>query len=244
MSLRTKFLTNKQCQIIRRTVDKMSDVWIPRHDAMQFYTLGMATYLDSEEEYRKEKDRYNQYLNGNFAWFYGIITMLLEDIIGESKLEEDLAFPGFHIVGHKPGEKNNDMTLKLMTKPQASTAHVDRVLDMHLDVLSDKYSKIFVDSVISITIPVELPSNGGGICIWHDENWAADEGFPHSIQSLYNNHRFGIPTVEQYKQGQGFIFPGDTLHQMAPAIDPTPEDRRITLQAHAVLCDDIWRLFF
>lgn len=244
MSLRIQMLTERQCRIARKVVDDMADVWISRHPAMQFYTLGMATYLDSQEEYRAKKNEYNEYLNGNFSWLYSIVMASLEDIIGECRLEEDLAFPGFHIVGHKPGVDNSDATINLMKKVQTSTAHIDGVLEPNLDVLEDKYSQVVKDSLTSVTVPIEIPGGGAGICIWNDENWAADEGFAHSIQSLYRNNKYGIPTVQEYVEGQGFIFLGDTLHQMAPAIDPTPEDRRITLQAHAVLCDDIWRLFF
>jgi hypothetical protein len=37
---------------------------------------------------------------------------------------------------------------------------------------------------------------------------------------------------------------GQAKHQIAPAFNCEPRDRRITLQGHGVRCDGVWRLYF
>jgi hypothetical protein len=135
-------------------------------------------------------------------------------------------------------------TTKLSQRILSSSIHIDKVIEPNLDVLKNKYSNVLIDSTLSITLPISLPTNGGGICIWNNDDIKLDTQFSLNVKSLYNKSVYGIPTVEEYITGQAFMFPGNVLHQMAPAVDPTPEDRRITFQAHAVLCDDVWRLFF
>jgi len=244
MTLRMQIFDDRQCRDIVHKVDSLSDVWIQRHPIMQFYTLGAATYLDNNEDYRNKKYTYNQYLSPTFDDMYSAFLNAMEDLLGECSLESDLAFPGFHILGHKPTEQNDNTSMSLSSKVLSSSVHMDNVLYPHLELLRSKYSNVIESSVISITIPVQIPSQGAGICIWNDHNSGVQDGFPAVVQSLYKDNAYGIPTVEEYKLGQAFIFPGDTLHQMAPAISPRTDDRRITLQAHGVLCDEVWRFFF
>ena len=248
----------EECSDIVNRIDSLREEWINlgSYDIKDgiigyppLWTLGAASYRDSLKSlkiYHKLKVKENETLLNNFSDVYDKLLSKLTPVIGDCKLEDSLALPGFHIFAEKNTIKEK-VSVKI-TDDLFRHIHKDRLNHLHYDHLSKIYSNVDINKIISITVSVALPLMGSGICIWDDSvrefNYA--EGFAKEIidEKIYSEYPEGEPYVVPYELGTAFCFSGEFDHQIAPSCTGYPGDRRITLQAHGILCDGAWRLFF
>jgi hypothetical protein len=243
-----------------QTIDMMHEWWIPRGtyssntgfasntlDPIDFYTLGPATYIDcmfSNQVYNMMTMQTNPILKEYFGWLYDNVIYHLYHEVGPCRLNDKLAYPGFHIFGCKPGQPPKPGTKDHMERPSA-TIHVDLQQEKHNEVWQD-YQEVDLDNCLSFTLCLEVPKTGAGLNTWEDESvkcYEINDKYTKAIKSLEYG-AYGPPTVIPYIPGKMFYFIGPLKHQIAPAYDLTFNDRRITLQGHGVKCDGVWEIYF
>jgi hypothetical protein len=250
-------LNKDQCESVLNVVDSLRKQWLNISSTSDegergyppLWTLGAASYRDGRnnlKKYHKIKIRENKTLIENFSGLYDILISKLEPCIGSVDLEYDLALPGFHIFGERGQVKEED-TLNI-PKNILSMVHKDELNKMHYDFLASKYYKVDRNSVLSVTLSISLPQLGSGLCVWGDEleRFSTVEGFARDVldSEIYDNFNLGKPKVIPYREGSAFCFSGISYHHISPIKKVYPGDRRVTLQAHGIICDGAWRLFF
>ena len=244
-------------------VDLMKDWWIPRgvycgeggftaseENPVDFYTLGVATYIDGITDIQYYYDyikSQNPVFKDYFSWLYDLVIYNLWGEIGECQVADFLAYPGFHIFGTKPNEPPKMATKMYMEQPSA-TIHVDLQHEQH-EFLWNHFKEVDLENTLSFTLPIQVPTNGGGLNTWEEESMKQYE-----IDNKYTKHMkeldyskcgdYGEPTVVPYTAGEMFYFIGSLVHQIAPAYNADFNDRRISLQGHGVKCDGVWQLYF
>ena len=244
-------------------VDLLKDWWIPRgiycgeggftaseENPVDFYTLGVATYIDGITDIQYYYDyikSQNPVFKDYFSWLYDLVIYNLWGEIGECQVADFLAYPGFHIFGTKPNEPPKMATKMYMEQPSA-TIHVDLQHEQH-EFLWSHFKEVDLENTLSFTLPIQVPTNGGGLNTWEEESMKQYE-----IDNEYTKHMkeldyskwgdYGEPTVLPYTAGEMFYFIGSLVHQIAPAYNADFNDRRISLQGHGVKCDGVWQLYF
>ena len=244
-------------------VDLLKEWWIPRgvycgeggftaseENPVDFYTLGVATYIDGITDIQYYYDyikSQNPVFKDYFSWLYDLVIYNLWGEIGECQVADFLAYPGFHIFGTKPNEPPKMATKTYMEQPSA-TIHVDLQHEQH-EFLWNHFKEVDLENTLSFTLPIQVPTNGGGLNTWEEESMKQYE-----IDNKYTKHMkeldyskwgdYGEPTVVPYKAGEMFWFIGSLVHQIAPAYNADFNDRRISLQGHGVKCDGVWQLYF
>ena len=244
-------------------VDLLKEWWIPRgvycgeggftaseENPVDFYTLGVATYIDGITDIQYYYDyikSQNPVFKDYFSWLYDLVIYNLWGEIGECQVADFLAYPGFHIFGTKPNEPPKMATKTYMEQPSA-TIHVDLQHEQH-DFLWNHFKDVDLENTLSFTLPIQVPTNGGGLNTWEEESMKQYE-----IDNKYTKHMkeldyskwgdYGEPTVVPYTAGEMFYFIGSLVHQIAPAYNADFNDRRISLQGHGVKCDGVWQLYF
>ena len=224
--------------------------WTDGDINMPYYVMGATSYADARENkaiYYKIKNYYNKILLENFSDLYQKILKELNNYIGPSELESSLAYPGFHIMGD--GAEESKLVTMNFPDNYIHKRHRDHIYNYHLDVLNDKYSEVDVRDNLSFTLSLRLPRNGSGLSIWSDGllgHLGLDSQFELDIKNngFYKDRDVPEPEVVPYKVGSMFLFSGNFYHQVAPLYECYSDDMRITLQGHAVLCDNIWRWYF
>ena len=209
-----------------------------------FWTLGAVSYLDhvkSGDQYDKHRDYVNPVLYKKFNWIYEIITKKLQEALGEPVvIDKFLAHPGFHIFATKIGTTIEPEYMKLFEQPLGSV-HVDVQWEEHHDYWQT-FDEVNLKDTLSFTVPIKLPSGGGGLYTW------ADEVNPYSFNYTTNEVKLSElehPCVSNlYTEGEMIYFIGHLLHQMMPGVNVQPTDRRITVQGHGQKCDGVWRLYW
>ena len=246
-------------------IDLMKDWWIPRgiysgeggfnadeQNPVDFYTLGVATYIDgisNLEYYYDYVKQQNPVFKQYFDWLYSSALVKLGEVLGAPcALWEPLAYPGFHIFGTKPNESPKMATKMYMEQPSA-TIHLDLQHEKHEFLFDNSFEDVDYDNTLSFTLPIQVPTNGGGLNTWEDESMKQYE-----IDNKYTKHMkeldysqwgdYGEPTVVPYEAGKMFWFTGQLVHQIAPAYNADFNDRRISLQGHGVKCDGKWIIYF
>lgn len=130
---------------------KLKTLWVSRHNEFIFYTLGPCAYMDGiKPDYKLGKDIVNPILKKEFGDLYKKISEYLETGIGENVyLNDDLAYPSFHIIEsneyalHNGGKWHVDC-------PQLAVGHEDK-------------------DQITFTVAIKLPTGGAGIDYSEDE---------------------------------------------------------------------------
>jgi len=244
-----EILTQKECEQSIASVDSLHSYWERDVPApLNSYVLGAVTYHIAYSDLNKQKyflnqQKLNPLFHQNFNSVYQKCLDKLEKYIGPCQLIDSLGYPGFHIFGHPPGEKNNALDLRLMREPLAKI-HQDIPYVHHMETWN-KFSKVDLENTLSFTLTLQAPKNGAGLLFWNDETlqqYEVDNEYSHYLRQVSTKSN---PSVIQYKVGSLFFFMGNTLwHQIAPAYNLNETDRRITMQAHGVLCDGIWRIYF
>ena len=254
---RVKTFTKEDCNKIETTVDSLDKLWINRSCTRRFsyenkmhisrapfWTLGAVSYLDhvkSGDQYDKHRDYVNPVLYKKFNWIYEIITKKLQEALGEPVvIDKFLAHPGFHIFATKIGTTIEPEYMKLFEQPLGSV-HVDVQWEEHHDYWQT-FDEVNLEDTLSFTVPIKLPSGGGGLYTW------ADEVNPYSFNYTTNEVKLSElehPCVSNlYTEGEMIYFVGHLLHQMMPGVNVQPTDRRITVQGHGQKCDGVWRLYW
>ena len=257
-------LNQEQIDIVLKDIDALSDWWIPRgiyssdcgfnenqENPVDFYTLGAATYIDGitsiEEYYRYTKEQ-NPVFAQYFGGLYRELMVAFDKVIGKCALWDYLAYPGFHVFSAKPNEPPKMATKMYMEQPSA-TIHLDLQHEKHEFLFDNSFKEIDYENVLSFTLPLVVPKNGGGLNTWEEESMKQYE-----IDNEYTKHMkeldysqwgdYGEPTVVPYTAGKMFWFTGKLVHQIAPGFNLDFNDKRISLQGHGVKCDGNWILYF
>ena len=254
---RVKTFTKEDCNKIETTVDNLDKLWINRSCTRRFsyenkmrisrapfWTLGAVSYLDhvkDPDQYNKHRDYVNPVMYKKFNWIYEIICERLQSDLKEPVIIDGfLAHPGFHIFATKTGSVLEPEYLKLFEEPLGSV-HVDVQYEEHYDYWHS-FKEVDLENTLSFTIPVNLPTHGGGLYTWEDEV------NPYSFNYTTNENKLDeleSPSVSNlYNKGEMIYFIGHLLHQMMPGTKLQPTDRRITVQGHGVKCDGVWRLYW
>jgi hypothetical protein len=218
---------------------------------IDFHTLGAASYIDAVadvDDYAARAADLNPLLLARFAGLYDAVIAQLSTVFGACALHDPLAYPGFHIFGHRPGQANNRFTINAM-QALTGSIHSDRQFEPHGAVWAT-FGDVDLQDTMTFTLALELPARGGGVCFWGDDTMAGygdDDAFAAHVRNDldFRGHK-GVepPWVVPYRTGSLFYFLGLGRHVIAPSWDLSPVDRRITLQGHGARCDGVWRLYF
>jgi hypothetical protein len=186
-------------------VMKLKDLWISRSDEIPFYTLGRCAYLDGKTpEYLENSKKNNEVLEVAFMDLYVEVLHKLGTLLNEPvKLERKLAFPGFHIFESHPA----------LTQPIAKW-HVD---------IPHKTLGLEGEEHYTFTVPLELPSSGGGLDIIGKDG--EEQYIPYTVNTMT-------------------LSDGKTPHRIACFKDYVPGEYRITLQGHIYRRDGDLLAFF
>jgi hypothetical protein len=215
---------------VNQILDKIYELrpfWCKRHN--NFLTLGTALYLDKQDPasnlYDSCVQSNNFFLKLHFAWLYDrLIETLKNELQQEVQFEPTLSLPGFHIF-------------------LASPEFVEKGASIHFDLQFKKanwshYKEVKDSRPLSFTLALALPRLGGGLNYW-DKMFDISHPFPIE-ETAKQLPRHYIP----YETGKMVLHEGLMLHQIAPAKEYFEEDKRITLQGHALFCDGCWRVYW
>jgi hypothetical protein len=226
----TPLLDERECRAVVESVDALRPSWEQRRTS-PFFTLGAAAYLDggddetSKDGYHHKAATLNRALETSFAWVYERLRRALERHLGAPcRYDLDGALPGFHI-----------FLPHLAFAVPAAQVHYD------LQFLHRRWARngFDIDRPVSFTVPIALPRAGGGLNFW-------DLRFPGGLEAALRPdlkaHYFG------YEVGSLALHDGLGLHQIAPwrkaqGVDAS-EDRRITLQGHALFAEGTWWIYW
>ena len=115
------------------------------------------------------------------------------------------------------------------------TIHCDKSYMFHWHPAED----IDFNHPLSFTLALRLPASGGGITLW-DLTYEEVKRLSHSeIEQLAITKQ---RHVHPYTVGTLLLHSGLIVHQIAPGTNLQPDDERITLQGHALLCQGSWQL--
>jgi len=253
---RVKTFTKEDCNKILKEIYNLEKLWVNRSQERRysfenkmkitrapFWTLGAVSYLDSvasPARYKKHRDYLNPVLCKRFNWIYEIIRQRLEDDLGEPVvIDQFLARPGFHIFSPKSGDIITEEYRNLIEK-KIGSIHVDIQYEEHYEYWS-KFDEVDYKNPMSITIPIALPTHGGGLYTWTEE---VEYGFDYLTNEEKSSQIKSSAIKNPYVEGEMVYFIGHLLHQMMEGTNIQPTDRRITAQCHALKCDGTWRVYW
>lgn len=228
---RIGLLGRDECVAARAAVMELRKSWIARSEALPFYTLGAASYIDAQADralYHSRASTFNPLLQRHFGWLYDKLTACLaQQLGGPVRFAPALARPGYHVY----------LAHRMFEQPIASI-HCDMqhsLLDWSEAGLAD------FTQPVSYTLPIALPQCGGGLNTWevardHTAGWTA--------ASVLKTIADTPPRYEAYALGELVLHSGRIPHQAAPATRVQEGDERITLQGHAIACDGQWVLYW
>jgi hypothetical protein len=249
-------------------IDSLNQYWTPRprNGLNMFYTMGAAGYLDTyngarPNQYSDLYNKINPILKENFSDLYELLINKLNTLVGKCELADNLAFPGFQIFGLK--KEHMDNIIPIPNIGYSTELHSDKVSYNHKSYW-DKYKEVEED-MLTITVAFEIHKNGSGLVVW-DKDMDIDSnteyanaikkesmdilrtvkeksGYPFNENKI-SEFDMEYPKIVEYYPGSMFYVIGDPWHQVASPINAMSNERRITLQAHALKCDGIWRLHF
>lgn len=244
-------------------LDLLQEWWIPRglysgeskkfapdeSCPVDFYTMGAASYLDESMIYEMINEETAPLMNEWFDWLYQTLEYNLWQVLGPCRRNQDLAPPGFHIFGAKPGQPPKEKSKEYLERPVA-TIHFDEQQNSH-KALWDEYKSagatVDLDECLSFTLCLSTPTHGSGLSTWGEESlkcYDRNDDYSKHVKSLEYGG-YGPPdAVIPYIPGKLFYFVGPLQHQMSPGLNLSAEDRRITLQGHGVKVDGCWELYF
>jgi hypothetical protein len=224
-------LSTDECLQIQRTLHTLKDDWEARMGDLPFYTLGAASYMDAGEKgeffYKMKAKRFNPLLKKHFSPLYEKVAAVLEKETGKPVIyEENYGYPGFHIFLYSE-----------LFQYAIASVH----FDLQFQHLTWRYKNIDRLHPLSLTLPISLPINGGGMFCWDIHREEVKELSKTALDERAQNEE---PVLIEYNIGQIVVHEGLMLHQIAPAEEMTQNDERITLQGHGLYCDGAWRLYW
>lgn len=224
-------LDGAECRAAADAILALRPSWIQRHHEAPFYTLGAASYMDAEggpagrARYEAMAQQYNPALEEAFGpLFARVAEAVAERLQAPVALTVKQALPGFHVFLSHPGFEQ-----------QVAPIHTDKQYEL-LD-----WGGRTPEATLSITLPIVVPEHGAWMHVWgmHRRDWPAAlvEGWQ---AMLMRAPRHDV----SYKPGELVFHSGQFVHRIAPARSLGPDDARITLQAHGVLLDGVWQLYW
>jgi hypothetical protein len=213
----------------------LSAHWVARHPGVPFYTLGAASYLDADKGddrlYRERAAVNNPLLAAHFGPFLEQFRQRVERALGaECFYDPRLALPGFHIY---------------LADPQFA----QRMGSIHIDLQFENirwaelgYPEIAFERQLSLTAALELPQSGGGLKVWPVDGQSIRGASAEQRAALLAQRPRAV--LHRYQVGRLAIHSGFLFHQIAPIAAVHPDDRRITLQAHALPIASRWLLYW
>ena len=191
-----------------------------------FWTVGMATYLDKANIPTEYWERFVMQNNSEmwalFPTFYKFQLEWFEyHLQGPVRYMPGQPMPGFHLFKY----------CEEFEKPLARP---------HVDVPENDYNFDKFKDIFTHVVPVEMPE-GGGMKAW---NITSLDFAKRGVQACLLAARTGKPEYfVNHKRDQMILHSGKYMHQIKPFSGPT-EDWRITLQSHAVWHDNFWNLYW
>ncbi len=217
-----------ECSEARDQVVELRPHWTTR-TAETFFTLGAASYLDAvkrHDQYVSAAKKQNQLLHQSFHWLHERVRTFFEELLEEPVyFQPGYALPGFHIFTLNGEDRSQDN--------MAARAHFD-LQWMHA------IPGVQPLGTLSFTLPIEEPSGGASMAIWHVRyNEARQLGF--SATDYASKHS---PQIVSYARGRVVIHDGFVLHAIGKSTVRAASGLRITLQGHGVRLDDGWLLYW
>jgi len=227
---RHALLDRAQCDRARDDVLALRDLWVKRVGEAPFYTLGAAAYLDGDpdrEPYSRFAQGINPLMSLQFGWLLDAVSRTISEAMGlKTQWLEGSALPGFHIYLASP----------LFTGSVAEI-HFDRQYELvdWSQITSQGVEPDF-SAPLSFTLPVDLPSIGGGLNTWPVNETEAKRAMANGIEPPMTFHPYCL--------GELVMHSGNLLHQAALALKMNDNERRITLQGHGIRARDTMYLYW
>lgn len=223
-----EILEASECAEIREQVMALRTNWTPRGEG-RFFTLGAASYLDAPEQrpaYFAAAQASNELLRGYFGWLHERVRTFFEDLLGESATFHDqYALPGFHIFFFNGEDRSTDRA--------ANRAHFDL---QWMQAISGEDPS----GTVSFTLPIELPSGGSSMEIWHVR-------YQDAMQLGLSGGEYALKHPSQtirYVPGRVVVHDGLILHAIGTSVLAKPQGFRITLQGHGARLSSGWLLYW
>lgn len=232
------FLDEDTCKAMSDKVCSFKSEWQRTvDDEMDVFFLGTSSFVSAHpkfdknfESFQKEIAKTNPFLKTNFGDFYEKLKERLSVILnGPVRFHEKLSYPGFIIW---LGEKED--------KNRYYPVHYDsqyRVIPWH-----ELYQTSEIQDVITITLPIHLPSGGGRLRTWGPlDAQAMKQSFFESLEVVIKSREC---TTHHYQLGHFLIQHGLVIHQPAPTGDFREGEMRMTVQFHGIKINDSWTLYW
>ena len=231
-------LSSQECESVRRAVLALRPRWITRGSPEHpFHTLGAASYIDASPapaapRYAEVAVETNPLLRAHFPWLYARVMYRLSVYLqAEVRTAAELALPGFHIwegLNVPTGPLSVHFDLQYLSIPWPEVRRADR------------------SRPLSFTLPIALPSQGGGLNSWDlsYEAHAADQREAGRLTPVHEMIKDRTRTFHPYAEGVLTLHSGHTLHQIAAVERAFADDLRITLQGHGLYCDGAWTIYW
>ena len=228
---RLPILGPDRCEAIRTRIYELKEHWRKRSEAVPFFTLGTASYLDarsSSDAYKFQNQSDSPLLMHHFEDLYKQVGATLQEHLGQSVTHRhEQAPPGFHIYLAHP----------FFEKPVADV-HFDRQYSW---LNWPNQHEIDLSTHLSFTLPISIPRLGAGLHVWDIESSSFTTKSREQQKVIF---REACKVYEPYEIGTLFLHSGDLLHQIAPGTRLSQDDERITLQGHALRRRNTWLLYW
>jgi hypothetical protein len=253
-----------ECARAIADIDALRSYWLRLHDdrlgdPLPDYTLGVSITHVARKIYADQRLRdyaalaaiAHDVLDAPFGWLYQKVCAALEAHHGAPfRVAPPYAPPGFHICYSHP------RLAEVLSPVQLDCPYLD---------LQFEGTDVDYERPLSVTVALELPSgNGGGIHFWdlhlHDlqdlpeaekvRRFRAGMWDLQSQRALVEKEmadgrlRPALAQCTPYRRGQMVTHSGHHFHQAVPMRQHVAGERRVTLQAHALRVDGVWRLYW
>lgn len=220
-------LTAEESRDVRCRLEAIRSQWIDRDPAHpgEAFTLGVASYIDAADEkfragaYFGRVEHFNRVLRRNFADLLATLRRSLGEQLGvRFSYSPKLAVPGFHIFFGA-----------MLRRMQNLAPHFDnQYQNLPQTAAADPRH------VVSFTLPISLPSGGGGLDYWDvDREQYRRDLNDGKIKLAADYPSLVRPSSLPYEIGELVVQDGSFLHRIAGTAGIVDSDERITLQGHA-----------
>ncbi len=227
-----ELLTADECAQVATSLDALRPYWEKTSPFGRMYVLGAASYIHASREpagsrYHERAARLAPVMRAHFGWVYErMLCAIAAAYGGAAVLAEGLGPPGFHIYRWDRARR-----------PQVTSVHCDLQYEAH-DFA--RYGTPDLASPLSFTVAVREPPGGAAMNLW-----------PRTIADARRNPRASFraelattpPRRVRYQLGELTLHSGLAFHQIEPFV-LAPGEVRVTLQGHAVRCDDTWQVYW
>jgi len=234
MLLDVPVLSVREAATVAGEVSRLRGRWIQRSEG--FATVGVAAYLDIMHSRDPEATYYgripacNAMLQSSFGDLLERVREALAATLGRpARFEPSVALPGFHFF--------EDCGICTTDRPS-----------QHFDLQHRSMRWPFgpvTDEVISFTLALQLPAQGGGLDVWD----LVEDDLARLARLGRNPKMDQLGRVKPFKRhpyppGTMAVQLRPLMHRIAAVPERLPGDRRITLQGHGVRDGDAWVLYW